>query len=362
MNRIRSVNLDREYAIVGAEVEKEVCGVLRSGKFILGAKGQELENKLAEYCGTNYAVTLANGTDAIRIALLASGAWKYNNVRVPDFTFAATAEAPISQGYTVESCPVTSTDFQMEKVTGTSVVVDLFGLIGWTDRVDNNSYIIVEDAAQAFGATFNGHGIGYYSDVATISFYPTKTLGACGDAGALVTNDRSIAAEAKLLRDHHMSEKYVHSGCGFNSRMDEVQAAILLVKLNHVDEWISRKNEIAEMYYSGLSNLPIYLPTIPKLAKHTFHQFTIRTGVGKREELKRYLDVNGIDSSVFYPVPIIEMPGLNTISCGHRYHGDTRDLCGTVLSLPICPHLTDDEVEMVIETIRRFYNEKSASG
>lgn len=353
MDRIKSVNLDREYKIVGPEIERVTKEVLSSGKFILGPKCQELENKLAEFCGTNYAVTVANGTDAIRLALLAAGVKKDSIVNVPDFTFAATAEAPLSVGAKINPVPVDKNTFQIEVISGITIAVDLFGLMSWPNE-KNISYkasIIIEDAAQAIGATYNGNGIGHYSDVATISFYPTKSLGACGDAGAVVTNDKYIASEIKLLRDHHMSDKYIHTDCGYNSRMDELQASILLVKLPYLNRWIDRKIEIAKMYSEGLSDLPISLPITPDNCRHAFHQYTIRTPLGVREMLKSFLDLNGIDSSVFYPAPISSMSGL----CSGEKLLRTQNLCNKVLSLPVCAHLTNEEVNMVIETVQRFF-------
>jgi len=353
MNRVRMVNLDREYGEIGLQIDKAIKGVLNSARFIGGPICDELEARLAEECERKHCVLVGNGTHALELALRATDTVG-KTVGVPEFTFGATCESAINTLNKAYPLNVDEDTFQLGHDMSNSLMdavipVSLFGLVSWPKKI-NFRGTIIEDAAQGFGGTLNGKPSGSFGHASTLSFYPTKTLSAYGDAGAVLTDDDYIAKEVRSLANHCLVAPYTHSKSGTNSRMDAIQAAIVLTKLKYsTHRCIERKREIAEMYTSSLSGI-VRTPIEPDGCKHVFHQYTIK--LKNRDCVQQYMGASGVETQVYYPLLMSEMKGFEYHLARFSVPASQHHLCEEVLSLPIDPYLTDEEVRTVIKTLR----------
>jgi len=391
--KVPLLDLKLQYEKIEKEVEEAVKEVLRGGYYILGPNVEAFEEEVAQYCGTKYAVGVASGTDALRISLAALGIGKEDEVITAPFTFIATTEAITQVGAQPVFVDIDEDAFNInpEKIeeairekTKAIMPVHLYGQpaeMGPIMRIAKKYKLkVIEDVAQAMGAEYSftqslnsdrplsslenstsrdsnsTKKAGSIGDVGCLSFFPTKNLGGCGDGGMIITDDEEIARTIRALRVHgRSSNNYFYSLAGYNSRLDELQAVILRVKLRYLDEWIKMRSKKASLYSQLLSSssTPIKRPLSAPHGKHTYSLYTIR--ISKRDELKEYLQKKGIGTKIYYPLPLHLQKIYNNL--GYR-QGDlpvAEKASKEVLSLPIYPELGEDKVELVAREINNFF-------
>jgi dTDP-4-amino-4,6-dideoxygalactose transaminase len=363
---IPQFDLAAQYSVIAGEVREAVDRVLASHQFILGREGVALEEEIARFCGVAHGVGTGSGTDALVLALRSCGVAAGDEVVLPPFTFVATGSAVSALGAKPVFADIHPSTYNIDpsqlerRVTARTraiVVVHLYGLAADMDPImefaRKKNLPVVEDSAQAIGAEYKGRRTGSLGDVACFSFYPTKNLGACGDAGMIVTNSAERAARLRVLRNHGQTEKYVSSEPGWNGRLDEIQAAILRVKLRHLPQWQRARQAHAAEYTRHFAQLPgVMPPLVPEGYEHVFHQYTIR--LEERDKLQRVLTEKKIGSAVYYPVPLHLQPLY--ASLGHKT-GDfphAEHAAQEVLSLPMFPELRPAQVARVAETVTEF--------
>ena len=363
---VPQLDLAAQYAAIGKEIRSAIENVLASQHFILGNEGGALESEIAQLCGASHGVGVASGTDALILALRACGVHAGDEVVIPPFTFVATGSAVSAIGAKPVFADIRPDTYNIDpsalarRVTPKTkaiIAVHLYGLSADMDPIlhfarDRNLRVI-EDNAQSIGATYKGRPTGSMGDVACMSFYPTKNLGAYGDAGMIVTNSSEMAAHLRTLRNHGQTAKYISSEAGWNSRLDEIQAAILRVKLRHLREWQSARQAHAAAYGKLLLGIPgIAPPLVPENYQHVFHQYTIR--VEQRDALQQALSARNIGSAVYYPMPLHLQPLYAAL--GHKA-GDfphAEHAAKEVISLPMYPELRLEQIARVAETVAEF--------
>jgi dTDP-4-amino-4,6-dideoxygalactose transaminase len=367
--RVSAVDLRAQHDALREELFDAFRRVLNSSAFVHGVEVEAFEREFAAYCEVAHAVGVANGTDALALALRALGIGAGDAVAVPAFTFAATAEAVYHAGarpllvdvdpqtFTLDPEALRHTVRHAAAPVRAIIPVHLYGQTAAMDEITAVAQAaratIVEDAAQAHGARDHGRRAGGLGALGCFSFYPTKNLGALGDAGAVTTNDAALAARVRVLRDHGQQGKYVHGVIGFNARLDGLQAAVLRVKLRRLDQWNLRRRAVAARYRAELSDLPgIALPVVGAGREHVYHLFVVRCA--ERDTLQAHLAVAGITASVHYPVPLHLQPAF--ASLGYRT-GDfpaAEAAAREVLALPIYPELSDEAVAAVCAAVRAW--------
>lgn len=364
------LDLSIQYDNLKEEMNKAIEEVLRSSRFILGPNVQKLENDIAQYSHVKYGIGVGNGSDAIHIALQACGIEAGDEVITTAFTFFATAGAIARIGAVPVFVDIDPRTYNIDpskieaKITDKTKALLPVHLYGQTADMDpiieiakkHNLYII-EDAAQAIGAEYKGKKVGELSDAACFSFFPTKNLGAYGDGGMIVTDNADIAEKSRVIRVHGSKPKYYHHVLGYNSRLDELQAAILNVKFPHLDKWSELRREKANNYNALLQEQVGDKVVIPYEAEghhHIFHQYTIR--VERRDELQKYLQEQGVSTMVYYPKPLHLQPVFANL--GYK-EGDlpiTEKAALEVVSLPMFPELALEQQQYVVSKIAEFYN------
>jgi len=366
LDPVPQLDLAAQYAAIGAEIRTAVERVLASQQFILGSEGVAFEREIAQLCGVAHGVGVASGTDALILALRACGVQAGDEVVIPPFTFVATGSAisalgakPVFADIRPDTYNIDPSDLarRVTNKTKAIIAVHLYGLACDMDPIVNfaraHNLRVIEDNAQSIGASYKGRRAGSLGDAACMSFYPTKNLGAYGDAGMVATNSNDAAARLRTLRNHGQSAKYVSSEPGWNSRLDEIQAAILRVKLRHLPEWQRARQGHAAAYTKLLLGIPgVMPPLIPEGYEHVFHQYTIR--VERRDALMNFLSERKIGCSVYYPVPLHLQPIY--ASLGHKA-GDfphAERAAQEVLSLPMFPELRPEQVTRVAEAVAEF--------
>lgn len=360
------LDLKREVAELKPQVMQAIESVLDEAAFIMGNQVKQLEQEAAEYLGTKHAIALNSGTDALVIALLAAGIGPGDEVITTPFTFFATAEAISRVGAEpvfAEVDPLTynldldSLEAALTPRTKAVIPVHLFGrpldMERLMDLASRRGLIVIEDAAQAFGAEAGGRKIGTIGEMGCYSFFPSKNLGAYGDGGLLVTNDSRLAETAAMLRTHGSKRKYYNERVGFNSRLDEIQAAILRVKLPHIEAWNEDRRQAAGRYHELLRDIPgLMLPgEVPDGDKQVFHQYTVRVLNGQRDALQAGLAEAGISSIVYYPLPVHRLPVYADRGLAFPL---AERLSEEVLSLPIWPQIEADVQEHIAGHLRRL--------
>jgi dTDP-4-amino-4,6-dideoxygalactose transaminase len=363
---VPQLDLAAQYAAISTEIRTAIESVLASQMFILGREGAALEQEIAQLCGVAHGIGVASGTDALMLALRACGVREGDEVVIPPFTFVATGSAVSALGAKPVFADIRPDTYNLDpsdlarrvtRKTKAIIAVHLYGLACDMDpivkfaRASNLS--VIEDNAQSIGASYKGRRTGSLGDAACFSFYPTKNLGAYGDGGMVVTNSNEVAARLKTLRNHGQSAKYVSSEPGWNSRLDEIQAAILRVKLRHLPAWQSARQAHAASYSKLLLGIPgVAPPLVPEGYEHVFHQYTIR--VERREALVKYLNERKIGSAIYYPMPLHLQPLY--ASLGHRM-GDfphAEHAAQEALSLPMFPELRQGQLTRVAEAVAEF--------
>jgi dTDP-4-amino-4,6-dideoxygalactose transaminase len=363
---VPQLDLAAQYAAIGGEIRTAVERVLASQQFVLGREGAALETEIANLCGVAHGVGLASGTDALILALRACGVRAGDEVLVPTFTFVATGSAVSALGAKPVFADIRPETYNLDPAelerrvtprTRAIVVVHLYGLPADIDPIlafaKAHKLPLIEDNAQAIGASYKGRRTGSLGDAACISFYPTKNLGAYGDAGMVVTNSPQLAERVRTLRNHGQAAKYLSSEPGWNSRLDEIQAAILRVKLRHLSNWQRARQSHAAEYSRLLSQIPGVMPPIaPESYEHVYHQYTIR--IEQRDALQNFLNGRQIGSTVYYPYPLHLQPLY--ASLGHK-PGDfphSERAAREVLSLPMYPELRKEQIARVVEAVAEF--------
>ncbi|BAO82760.1 predicted pyridoxal phosphate-dependent enzyme apparently involved in regulation of cell wall biogenesis [Serpentinimonas maccroryi] len=358
--KVPFLDLGASYFELKSEIDSAIQRVLSSGWYILGPEVEAFEAEWANYCEAKYAVGLANGLDALILALRALGVGKGDEVIVPSNTYIATWLAVSAVGATpvpVEPDPATFNldssriEAAITKNTKVLLPVHLYGQPADLDPIlalaRKHNLFVVEDAAQAHGARYKGKRIGAHGDVVCWSFYPGKNLGALGDAGGITTNSPELADKIRVLRNYGSRVKYVNEVQGINSRLDPIQAAVLRTKLNYLDEWTERRKAIALTYLSNLHGTELVLPFVPDWAEPVWHLFVVRSS--NRNQLQSYLTEAGIGTLIHYPIP----PHLQVAYAHAKIHFDalqiTKFLSDQVLSLPISPAQRNDQTYEVIK-------------
>lgn len=346
------------------EFENKALEVLRSGWYILGNEVKSFEEEFASYVGAKHCVGLASGLDALWIAFRILGIGRGDEVIVQGNTYIASVMGITMNGATpvfVEPDEFFNIDADKieEKITEKTkavLIVHLYGqasnMAPIVDICHKHNLRLVEDCAQAHGAKFNGQQIGTFGDIGCFSFYPSKNLGAFGDAGAITTNDDKIAEDTRVFRNYGSEKRYYNKVVGANSRLDEIQAGFLRVRLAHLDELAMEKKNICERYLNELNNIKIELPKIRERATHIWHQFVIKSDY--RDELMKYLDDNGIGSIIHYPIPPHLSEAYSYLGLKEGDLPMTEKYSKTVLSIPLYNGMTKDEQDYVIEKINSF--------
>lgn len=365
------VDLTAQYHSIQAEIDEAVHQVLESGHFILGPNVTALEQEVAAYLGVRHAIGVASGTDALVIALRALGVDRGDEVIVPAYTFFATAGAVMLVGARpifVDILPdtyclnVAQLEERITKRTKAIIPVHLYGhpaeMAALLEIARAHGLKVIEDNAQAFGAEYQGRKAGSLGDIGCLSFFPTKNLGGYGDGGMVVTNDDELASRIRMLRAHGWKKKYFPEMLGYNSRLDELQAAILRVKLRHVDAWNDQRRALASQYTEQLPAMGITTPVEMHDAKHVYHLYTVH--LRERDWFQSELKKAGIASDVYYPQP----PHLTNPCRSLGYQpGDfpvAEQASHEALSLPLYPEMTGEQLQFVIDHIRRISEEVRA--
>ena len=351
------------------EILEAIEKVFDKCQFIMGENVPIVEETYAKHCDAKYGIAVNSGTDALVIALTACGVGKDDEVITVPYTFVATTEAILIRGAKpvyVDIDPVTfnmdpaQIESKITEKTKAILPVHLYGQCYNTDEInkiaEKYGLKVIADSAQALGAKRHGKGIGALSDVAGISFFPTKNLGCCGDGGLIITNDEEIANIAKYIRFHGMAPgSYYYSHIGYNSRLDEIQAAVLNVKFPNLDKWNSKRRENAAFYLDKLKDLPIELPVEEEDNYHIYHQFALK--YDKRDALKEKLAEKGVGSAIYYPYPLHLQPAYEFLGYKENSMPVSEKICKQVLSLPIFPELTEEDRNTVANAVIESVNE-----
>ena len=361
---ILCANPRAQYDAHAEEIDAAMTRVLRNGRYILGDEVASFEKEFAAYIGVAHAVGVASGTDALHLALRAAGIGTGDEVITVSHTAVATVAAVEMAGATPVVIDIDPKHFTIdparveEAITERAraiIPVHLYGgaadLDAVLDIARRRGLKVIEDCAQSHGATLHGRRTGAFGDAGSFSFYPTKNLGAIGDGGMIVTDDDDIATNARLLRQYGWEERYVSRIAGWNSRLDELQAAVLRVKLRHLDDDNRRRRSIASAYTEELRGTTLTLPTTRPDSDHAFHLYVVRSA--RRDRLAGFLHERGIGTLVHYPVPAHLQPAYSG-RLGSKPLPETERAAAEVLSLPMYPELRDDEVQQVIAAVHDF--------
>ncbi len=359
------------------EIRSALDEVFQNQQFIMGPKVKVLEETIAQYCQTRYAVGVASGSDALLLSLMALGVGTGDEVLLPPFTFFATAGSVSRLGATPVFVDIDRETYNMdpskieEKVTARTkaiIPVHLFGQCADMDPLlriaQEKKLFVIEDAAQALGAEYKpkagskGRRAGQIGDLGCFSFYPTKNLGAFGDAGMVITDHPDLAEKVRLLRVHGSQPKYFHKAIGINSRLDTIQAAVLLVKFKYLERWTAERQKKAERYQALFQGLlssvdGFRLPTVQNQNRHIFHQYVIR--VPERDRLRQFLTEEGVGTDIYYPVPLHLQECYSFLKYRRGDLPNSEKASEEVLALPIYPELTEDQQTQVVSRIKAFY-------
>ena len=362
------LNLRAAYRELKTEIDEKIASILDGGQYILGPEVEAFEEEWAAYCEAGYAVGLGNGLDALSLALRALDIGVGHEVIVPSNTYIATWLAVSSVGakpVPVEPDPITHNidPTQIEAAitpqTRAILPVHLYGQPADLDVILNvarcNGLRVIEDAAQAHGARYKGKRIGAHGDIVCWSFYPGKNLGAMGDAGGITTNDKAIAQKVALLRNYGSRQKYVNETVGSNSRLDPIQAGVLRVKMRHLDKWTDRRRDAAATYADCLQGINLNLPQVPVWSEPAWHLYVVRTL--ERDVLQSRLMEEGIDTIIHYPIPPHMQRAYTSLRIAPGALPISQKLASTVLSLPMGPHLSSDEIVYIAQTLQHLVSD-----
>jgi dTDP-4-amino-4,6-dideoxygalactose transaminase len=375
--KIEMVDLKGQYRRIQAEVDQSILSVISEANFINGPQVQSFSQNLSDYLGGAQVIPCANGTDALQIAMMALGLEPDDEVIVPAFTYVATAEVIGLLNLTPVLVDVEPDTFnlsieQVERAithkTKAIVPVHLFGQCANMDAVmdiaHRHNLFVIEDTAQALGADYlfndgRKQKAGTIGHIGCTSFFPSKNLGCYGDGGALFTNNKELAESIRMIANHGQVKKYVHKVLGVNSRLDTVQAAILSVKLKHLDEYCQARQDVAAYYDDAFRSISaIQTPVRYPFSTHVFHQYTLLVPPAVRDALKDYLQGKGIPSMIYYPIPLHHQEAFRSISRCSEDLSVTERLCASVISLPIHTEMTTEVQDEIIQGVTEFFKDK----
>lgn len=373
MKKIQMVDLVSQYEKIQKEVDKAVIDVIRSSAYINGPEVKAFEKELAEYLEVPHVIGCANGTDALQIAMMALGLEPGDEVITTAFTFVATVEVVALLGLTPVFADVIEGTFNIDpedverKITENTraiVPVHLFGqptdMEAIMDIAAKHELYVIEDNAQAIGSSCNiggtTHKAGTIGHIATTSFFPSKNLGCCGDGGAIFCSDDSLAAAVRQVCNHGSEKRYYHDVVGVNSRLDSIQAAILRIKLRHLDEYISARQNAAAFYDKAFADIEeVITPERDPNCDHVFHQYTLRVKGGKRDALREHLESKNVPAMIYYPVPLHMQDAYEWYGIGEGDLPVTERLMDEVLSLPMSTELDDEQLEHITSSVKDFF-------
>lgn len=372
---IQMVDLNGQYIKIKNDIDNAVLSAISSGSFINGPAVKEFQTNLEDYLGIKHVIPCANGTDALQISMMALGLKPGDEVICPSFTYVATAEVIGLLGLSPVMVDVDSKTFNLtaqniEKYitsrTKAIVPVHLFGQSCDMEPIMQlaNQYklFVIEDNAQAIGSEYtfkDGRRVktGTIGHIGCTSFFPSKNLGCYGDGGAIMTNDYELAKKMRMIANHGQEKKYYHKILGCNSRLDNIQASILNIKLRHLDEYNSIRNKMASYYDEAFFKLKeIEIPQRLQRSTHVFHQYTMKVKNGKRNELKEYLSAKGIPSMIYYPLPLYKQEAFKQYASPEMKLYVTEELCDQVLSLPIHTEINMDHINLICNAVQLFFN------
>jgi dTDP-4-amino-4,6-dideoxygalactose transaminase len=361
--KVPFVDLKRQYLSIKDEIDRAILQVIDSAFFINGPNVEAFEKEFAAFCCTKYAIGLASGSDALRLSLEALDAKGKRVVSVAN-TFISTIDGihhaggrpvltDIGGDYNIDPAAAK----KASKGAAGIVPVHLFGQAVKMDEImedaSKRGLFVLEDASQAHGATFDGRKVGSMGIAACFSFYPAKNLGAYGDGGAVTTNDADLAYRIRMLRQYGERKKYEHNSIGYNSRLDELQAAILRVKLRHLDSWNNSRRKAAKMYNELLRGVKgVILPQEFEDRKHVYHLYVVRHA--RRDKMREFLATSGIGTGIHYPIPVHLQKSYLHLKYRRGSFPQTEAAAHQMLSLPMFPEITDNEIEYVCQTVRSF--------
>ncbi len=385
------MNVQRQYASLQKELDEAALEVLHSGGYILGPKVAEFESQFAKYCGAKFAIGVGNGTDALVIALLAAGVGAGDEVITTAMTFVSTAESIAQVGATPVFVDIDPETFTMDpskletaftSKTKAVIPVHIYGQAADMDAINEIAHahgaLVIEDCAQAAGAKYKGRRTCSLGDIACVSFFPTKNLGAAGDAGIIVTNDDALYKGCQAYRVHGSGlngaftyarlngqdfdeskidfhgnlPKYYNYIVGFNSRLDALQAAMLSVKLPHLDDWNERRRQIAAIYNDKITNPALSKPTVAEYNEHIFYVYPMK--VNNRAKFRAFMEEKGITTGVYFPVPMHEQACFATLGYKHGDFPVAEDLAEHGVTIPMFPELTDEEIQTIIDAANAY--------
>ena len=362
--RVPFLDLGAQYRSIRPEIDAAVRRVIESAAFILGPEVDAFEQEFAAFTGFKHVIGVANGTDALVLAMRANGIERGFEALAPTHTFMATAEAITAAGGALRLCDVDETTFCMSAETleraltpATRVVVPvmLYGNPAGLDDIMELARVrgiaAIVDCAQAHGARLHGRQLGEIADTACYSFFPGKNLGAYGDAGAVATNDTDLAEKVRMLRNHGRQGKFDHQFEGANSRLDALQAAVLRAKLPHLSAWSVERRRVARLYRELLSGVQgLRLPRETDGAEHVYHLYVVR--IADRDRVRASLEKQGVATGVHYPLPVHLLAAYTHLGLPRGTFPTAERICGTIVSLPVYPEMTDDDVHYVAQSLR----------
>jgi UDP-2-acetamido-2-deoxy-ribo-hexuluronate aminotransferase len=375
MEKIEMVDLKKQYHKIKNQIDSAIINSIEKSDFINGTEVKDFQKRLEQYLNVKHVIPCANGTDSLQIAMMSLGLKSGDEIICPAFTYVATAEVIGLLGLTpvmVDVDPLTfniSVDAIEEAITPRTkaiVPVHLYGQVCEMEKIMKIAHkynlAVIEDNAQAIGANYtysNGKvsKSGTIGHIGSTSFFPSKNLGCYGDGGALMTNDDNLAKKIRMIANHGQEVKYIHKLIGCNSRLDNIQAAVLNIKLANLDDYSKSRQNSANFYYNSLSDLKeIQLPFQSKSSTHVFHQYTIKVLNNKRDKLQEYLKSNNIPSMIYYPIPLYKQEAFSMYVKDRFYLNHTEDLCKCVLSLPMHTEINQSQLEYICNTINKFFH------
>ncbi len=368
--KIPALDLKQQIAPIRPELDAAINAVINNTSFILGSEVDRFEQQVVEYTGAKFAVGVSNGTDAISLSLLALGIKTNDRVICPAFTYYATAGAVANIGaqpvfadidadsYNISLSSVEKILIKQKKHRIKAIIpVHLYGQCADMDGIlklgRKYGLKVIEDTAQSFGAEHRGRKAGTLGDCGTVSFYPGKNLGAFGDAGMILTNNKAVAEKLKIYRNQGNKDKYYHLVLGRNNRMDTIQASVLSIKLKYLDLWNKSRQRVADYYNKNFSTLGIKLPAVSAFSTHIYHQYVLRSFVSNRPFLN-YLQARGIDARIFYPVPLHLQRCFRYLRYQVGDFPQAEKASKQTLALPVYPDLTGNQQDFIIQTVKEF--------
>lgn len=366
--KINMVDLKKQYASIKDEIDAEIKDVVESTQFIMGKKVSDFEAGCASYLGVKHAIACASGTDALQIAMMALDIKPGDEIITTPFTFVATAETIALLGAVPVYADILNDTYNIDpskiealitKKTKAIIPVHLYGQSVDLDPIleiaKKHKLYVIEDAAQAFGTEYKGKKVGSIGTIGATSFFPSKNLGAYGDAGMVFTQDDALAEKIRMIASHGSKERYVHEILGLNSRMDAMQAAILNVKLKYIDQWNKARDNNARLYKEKLALTDVVTPFTADFSTHIYHQFSIR--VKDRKGLQEFLSLKGIPTAVHYPIPLHQQPAF--VDEERSFQLPVAEaVAKEIISLPMYPELTEEEIEYIANAITEFAGKK----